>query len=118
MTEPNTHALLAWVGAQRVHVAADDYGGLGLFAATDVEPGAELLRCSVDCLLHAQAARSSRIGPRLQTLRAELANGDDLLDDRVMCQLALLHHRRLGAESAWAGSDKIGSHFEVGMLRT
>jgi hypothetical protein len=93
-------ALLASLGPQRVAVGPSQHGGLGLIAREDAASGAELLSCPVSCLLHAPSALASSIGLRLRALRFEL--GDDCIDDRAACQLLLLHHRHLGAESPWA----------------
>ena len=94
-------ALLAWAAAEgasvsRVTAGSSPLGGLGLFAATDVPSGQELLRCPLRLVLRASMALDDPvIGGPLTALRAEL--GEQVVDDRLLLRLLLLHLHAQGA---------------------
>ena len=94
-------ALLAWAAAEgasvgRVTGGHSPLGGLGLFAATDVPAGEELLRCPLRLVLRASMALDDPvIGGPLTALRGEL--GERVVDDRLLLRLLLLHLHAQGA---------------------
>ena len=94
-------ALLTWAAAEgasvsRVTAGSSPLGGLGLFAATDVPSGQELLRCPLRLVLRASMALDDPvIGGPLTVLRGEL--GEQVVDDRLLLRLLLLHLHAQGA---------------------
>ena len=94
-------ALLAWAAAEgasvgRVTGGCSPLGGLGLFAATEVPAGEELLRCPLRLVLRASMALDDPvIGGPLTALRGEL--GERVVDDRLLLRLLLLHLHAQGA---------------------
>lgn len=93
--------LLAWVGAQpNIRIGETRTRGLGVFAARDLPANTVLLQFPVSCLLRAgTGGAADDAGARLQQMRDEV--GPDLLDDRAMMILRLVHNRRMGRASAW-----------------
>ena len=94
-------ALLTWAAAEgasvsRVTAGSSPLGGLGLFAATDVPAGQELLRCPLRLVLRASMALDDPvIGGPLTVIRGEL--GEQVVDDRLLLRLLLLHLHAEGA---------------------
>ena len=106
-------ALLEWIKQEGGDVDAvrvgKGPGGVGVFAARDVERGESFFRCPLRCLMRATDAKTGASGDDdddpefksfVRALDALKVNGTPI-DDRVRLQLHLLNECRRGAKSRW-----------------